>query len=75
MCERCRKRGLIVTDGLEVHHKVRLAPQNIHDARITLSFQNLELLCKRCHQEEHNNDQGRNARRWDVDETGKIVAR
>lgn len=75
MCERCRKRGLIVTDGLEVHHKIRITPQNIHDARITLSFQNLELLCRRCHQEEHNNDQGRDARRWDVDETGKIVAR
>jgi len=75
MCERCRKRGLIVTDGLEVHHKVRITPQNIHDAHITLDFANLELLCREHHLEEHRHDQGRDARRWAVDEFGQIVAR
>lgn len=47
-CERC---GGI---GEEVHHKIRLKVDNVDDASISLNQDNLELLCKKCHNEEHN---------------------
>lgn len=46
-CERC---GAI---GEEVHHKIRLTIHNVNDTNISLSQDNLELLCKNCHSEEH----------------------
>ena len=48
ICERC---GM---PGEEVHHKIYLTPENINDPYITLSFENLELLCLSCHSIEHN---------------------
>ena len=48
LCERCGGPGLIV------HHRIYLTPQNINDPNITLSFENLELLCSSCHSNEHN---------------------
>lgn len=47
ICERCQ--GV----GEEVHHKIYLSPDNINDPYITLSFENLELLCQSCHSKEH----------------------
>ena len=46
-CERC---GGI---GEEVHHKIRLTVDNVNDVNISLNQDNLELLCKKCHNEEH----------------------
>lgn len=43
LCERCGE------PGVEVHHKVELTPLNINDPEITLNWDNLELLCHRCH--------------------------
>lgn len=48
LCERCQR------PGEEVHHKIYLSPSNINDPMITLSFENLELLCSSCHSIEHN---------------------
>lgn len=78
MCEECRKKGLIVTAPLEVHHKVPITPANIHDARITLGYDNLMLLCRDCHARIHSADSaGRKdpARRYEVDEQGNVVIR
>lgn len=47
LCERCGKPGNIV------HHKIHLTPRNINNVNITLSFDNLELLCRECHGIEH----------------------
>lgn len=66
LCERCLKRGLIVA-GAQVHHKKRLTPQNINNPRITLSFDNLELLCEECHKREHKNEV-----RWRTDSNGHV---
>lgn len=52
LCERCLARGLIVP-GTEVHHKVRITPKNMKNPAITLNWNNLELLCAACHEEEH----------------------
>lgn len=67
LCERCLKKGLIVA-GDEVHHKIRLTPENINDPTIALNWENLILLCKPCHMEEHK----RKNRRFDVDEFGRV---
>ncbi|AFK87427.1 MULTISPECIES: HNH endonuclease signature motif containing protein [Thermoanaerobacterium] len=48
ICERCGRPGEIV------HHKEYLTPLNINDPNITLSFDNLELLCLDCHNKEHS---------------------
>ncbi len=47
LCERC---GQI---GIEVHHKKRLTVDNVNDSSISLNQDNLELLCRDCHNKEH----------------------
>lgn len=47
LCERC---GRI---GVEVHHKERLSIDNVNDSSISLNQENLELLCRECHNKEH----------------------
>jgi 5-methylcytosine-specific restriction endonuclease McrA len=47
LCERCEAGGKIV------HHKVYLNERNIGDPTVTLSHENLELLCQTCHNIEH----------------------
>lgn len=46
-CERC---GGI---GQEVHHRNRLTVENAEDASISVNPENLELLCRECHNKEH----------------------
>lgn len=46
LCEKCEAPGKIV------HHKILLTESNINDPNITLNFDNLELLCKSCHDKE-----------------------
>lgn len=65
LCERCAKRGLIVP-AEQVHHKIKLTPENLKNPEITLSFDNLEALCKTCHQAEHKN------KRWLCDVNGNV---
>lgn len=47
ICERCN--GI----GYFVHHKKYIDAKNVNDSNITLNFDNLELLCKECHNKEH----------------------
>ena len=65
LCERCLARG-IATPGEQVHHRIRLTPANLRDPSVALNWDNLELLCRRCHQEEHR------GRRWRCDEYGHV---
>ena len=69
LCERCLKRGLIVP-GVIVHHKVYLTPENIGDPDVSLNFENLELVCRDCHADEHQ----RTRRRYVIDEAGRVMA-
>lgn len=50
LCVRCGKPGVIV------HHITHLTPQNINDTSISLSADNLELLCRECHAIEHQGE-------------------
>lgn len=52
LCEQCFRRGFVRAAEI-VHHKEHLTPDNINDPNITLSFDNLERLCRLCHAEEH----------------------
>lgn len=52
MCERCFSRGLLVPAAI-VHHVEWLSPDNISDPGVSLSFGNLERLCRKCHADVH----------------------
>jgi hypothetical protein len=69
LCERCLKKGLYVP-GVIVHHKVYLTPDNINDPAVSLNWNNLELVCRDCHAQEHDGLK----RRYKVDELGRITA-
>ena len=68
LCERCLAKGLIVP-GEIVHHKVYIDPDNITDPEILMSFDNLELLCRDCHAQEHI----ARKRRYKLDELGRVL--
>jgi 5-methylcytosine-specific restriction protein A len=70
LCERCLKRGLLVP-GEIVHHKVHLSPDNINDPDVTLNWDNLELVCRKCHAELHDASK----RRYRVDQFGVVQPR
>lgn len=68
LCEHCLKRG-VISAGEIVHHKQHLNAGNINDPSITLSFDNLELLCRDCHGKEHSTSQ----KRFKVDALGRVA--
>ena len=65
LCERCAKKGSVVPAD-QVHHKIKLTPENLNDPNITLNWDNLEALCFDCHQDEHK------PKRWRCDPDGHI---
>jgi 5-methylcytosine-specific restriction endonuclease McrA len=67
LCERCGQ------PGDEVHHKIYLTPENINDPYITLSFENLELLCSSCHSIEHNEKYSPLREGFGFDENGDLI--
>lgn len=69
LCERCLARG-VVKAGVIVHHKVHLNEDNKNNPEVVYSFDNLELLCIECHNEEHM----RKRRRYKIDETGAVFS-
>ena len=69
LCESCLKMGQISPVD-EVHHKIRLTPQNIDDPNVTLNWKNLEALCEKCHKLAH-----KKKRRWMVGEDGELTIR
>ena len=73
LCEKCLRRGIINPGSkeqpLEAHHKIPLTDENIHDPKVTLNWDNMELLCKPCHDEEKE----RKAKRWKVGTDGKVI--
>ena len=73
LCERCLKKGIIEPGSkerpLEVHHKIPLTDQNITDPKVSLNWENLELLCKTCHDQERERKQ----KRWKISQDGKVT--
>ena len=44
LCEACHQRA-----GYIVHHKIMIDESNVNDPNITLNHDNLQFVCKRCH--------------------------
>ncbi len=64
MCERCNKEM-----GYIVHHIKYITPSDINNPDVTLNWNNLEYVCKACHDREHfGNDE-----RYVFDEQGNAV--
>lgn len=74
LCERCLANG-IVEPGAIVHHKIYLTDQNLNNLDISLSFDNLELLCRQCHADEHATAERKRkkSKRWDFTESGELM--
>ena len=75
LCESCLKRGIIEPGSkdqpLEVHHKIPLTADNVNDPNVTMNWDNLELLCKKCHDEQ----KAKKPKRWRVDANGRVTIR
>ena len=73
LCEKCLKNGIIEPGSkdqpLEVHHKTPLTADNVNDPKVALSWDNLMLLCKRCHDKEKERKQ----KRWSIAPDGKVI--
>ena len=52
----CSKCGGV---GNLVHHKIPLNDENVEDLTISISFDNLQCLCKSCHDSIHHEIEGR----------------
>lgn len=68
LCERCLSFG-IYSVGEIVHHIKPITPENINDPNITLNFDNLEMLCRKCHMKRHENY----FKRYGFDEEGNLI--
>lgn len=69
LCEDCMKQGR-VKSGAEVHHIIELTPDNVGNPAITLSWDNLCLLCHDCHMARHKGQ----AKRYTIDQaTGAVM--
>ena len=75
ICEECWARGIVEAGSkerpLEVHHKVPLTDSNVRDPEVALSWDNLQLLCKDCHDKKRAKEA--QERRWTVDAEGRVA--
>ena len=69
LCERCYSKG-IAKAAVIVHHKVHITQANISDPHITLAWDNLQALCRECHEAVHRHG----PQRYTVDATGRVTA-
>lgn len=68
LCEECLKAGRITPCEI-VHHKVFITPKNIYNPEITLNYENLVALCRKCHGEKHS----KSVKRYEIDSKGHVV--
>lgn len=69
LCEDCLEHG-IHTAGVIVHHIKPITHNNINDPNVTLSWNNLRLLCRPCHEKKHK--RSLQERRYTIDEDGTV---
>ena len=75
LCERCLERGVIASADI-VHHIVPLTADNIGDINLSLNWDNLQALCRKCHADVHEEMYAKQSkRRYKIDEYGKVVIR
>ena len=54
--------------GEIVHHKIHISADNLNDHSILTNFDNLELLCRKCHAEAHGS-----SKRYKIDALGHVL--
>lgn len=75
LCERCLKRGIISSADV-VHHKVPLTEETVNDLNLSLNWDNLQALCRKCHAEVHDEIYAaRSGRRYKINDDGKVAIR
>ena len=75
LCERCLAKGMI-TPAEMVHHKIPLTDDNIKDLDISLGWNNLQALCRKCHAEVHSElEAEKTGKRYTIDSVGRIILR
>ena len=84
LCNRCHKP--VYVDKLSewipkrdrrtgiVHHKEYLTDVNVYDDNISLNEENLEGICKECHEKEHHKDVS-TRENYMFDENGNLIPR
>ena len=70
LCEDCLAKG-IYTPGEIVHHMIEIDPVNITNPEVLLSFDNLRLVCRKCHAERHTRP--RKGRRYVIGDDGRVI--
>ena len=69
LCEKCLE-TCTITAGVIVHHKKPITQKNINNPNITLNWDNLQVLCRACHEKAHR----KKSKRYTVDATtGQIT--
>ena len=68
LCEICLRQGMY-QPGEIVHHKTHLTPDNINDPKVSLNWDNLQLVCRECHARLHDAKK----RRYKFDQYGRLV--
>lgn len=72
LCERCLAKGIIEPAEI-IHHKIPLTVDNVSDVNISLGWNNLQALCRKCHAEVHEEMyMARSGRRYKIDELGRV---
>ena len=71
LCENCLRKGIYKPAEI-VHHKEHVEPWNITNPEVTLSWNNLEALCRECHGKEHSKNKS-DRRRYAVGVDGSIT--
>lgn len=81
LCNRCHRP--VYVDGLSewlpksqrrtgiVHHKIYLNDSNVYDKEVALNKDNLEGICKECHEQEHHQDLS-TRKEYEFDELGNL---
>lgn len=63
LCERCLslEGGVKIEPAVDVHHKISFMTTNdpLERERLAFDYDNLQSLCKKCHQKIHNNNYGK----------------
>ena len=60
---------LVKSYDIVAHHKIPLTAENLKDPKVALNWDNLELLCKTCHDTERD----KKPKRWTIDASGRVT--
>lgn len=72
LCERCMKRGIVQTADV-VHHRIPLTKETVNDLNLSLNWDNLQALCRKCHQEVHKELSANYMEpRYNIDRNGRV---